>query len=124
MHAIGALTGAAAGTAGAASQSAPQPRLVRAAHEFEAQMMKELMKPLHESSSLDGSDEDGNSGSSGALGEFASEALGRALSEGGGFGIANRIVHQLSQNNHAGNQNGTAGVIRNVHMNTVMKAIE
>jgi len=29
----------------AAKASAPQPRLVRAAHEFEAQMMKELLKP-------------------------------------------------------------------------------
>ncbi len=126
MQAIGALTGAgaAAGTAGAASQTTPQPRLVRAAHEFEAQMMKELMKPLQESSSLDGSDDDADSGSSGALGEFASEALGRALSEGGGFGIANRIVHQLSAGNHAGNQNGTAAVIKDVHMNTVMKAAQ
>ena len=35
-------------TADASGASAvPQPRLVRAAHEFEAQMMKELMKPLH-----------------------------------------------------------------------------
>ena len=31
-------------------------------------------------------------GSGGALREFASEALGQALSEQGGFGIANRIV--------------------------------
>lgn len=124
MQAIGAMTGvmtgkgaAATGTSGAAT---PQPRLVRAAHEFEAQMMKELMKPLHESGSLPGSENgDSDSGSSGALGEFASEALGRALSEGGGFGIAHRIVKQLTP---PGNQNGTVPVIKNVNMNTVMKA--
>jgi Rod binding domain-containing protein len=105
---------------GAATSTTPQPRLVRAAHEFEAQMMKELIKPLNEGNSLTGSDEDGDadSGSGGALGEFASEALGRALSEGGGFGIATSIVKQLSP---AGNQNGTVPVIGSMHMNTVIK---
>ena len=43
-------------SAGATTQ--PQPRLVRAAHEFEAQMMQELMKPLTRGSSLTGEDED------------------------------------------------------------------
>jgi Rod binding domain-containing protein len=37
-----------------------------------------------------------DTGSGGALGEFASEALGQALSERGGFGIADRIVKELS----------------------------
>jgi Rod binding domain-containing protein len=102
-------------TAGVGNGAAPQPRLVKAAHEFEAQMMKELMKPLNRSE--DDGDED--SGSGGALGEFASEALGRALSEGGGFGIASRIVKQLSP---PGNQNGTVPVIGNLPTNTVIRA--
>ena len=93
--------------------AALQPRLVRAAHEFEAQMMKELMQPLNRGNSLTGDDEnaDQDAGSAGALGEFASEALGRALSEGGGFGIATGIVKQLSA---AGTQNGTVPVIGNL----------
>jgi Rod binding domain-containing protein len=97
----------------------PQPRLVKAAHEFEAQMMKELMKPMTSSSSLLGSDNDEDSGSGTALTEFASEALGKALSEGGGFGIARQIVHDLS---HAGNQNGTVPVTGNSNFNTVIRA--
>lgn len=119
MHAITAAT-AATGTTGAAT---PQPRLVRAAHEFEAQMMKELMKPMNRGSSLTGTDGDGDddSGSTGALGEFASEALGRALSEQGGFGIASGIVKQLSP---AANQNGTIPVIGSLHEDTVIKAIK
>jgi hypothetical protein len=43
------ITGTAAATAGigpASSQATPQPRLVHAAHEFEAQMMQELLKPM------------------------------------------------------------------------------
>ena len=99
-----AATTAAAGTA---ISSAPQPRLVRAAHEFEAQMMKELMKPLNEKDALTGADGGNGLSSGGALGEFASEALGRALSNGGGFGIATSIVKHLSS---AGNQNGTIPV--------------
>jgi Rod binding domain-containing protein len=77
------------------SAGSPQPRLVKAAHEFEAQMMNELLKPLTASEGLTG-DEDGGLGSAGALGGFASEALGRALSEHGGLGIADSIVRSLS----------------------------
>jgi Rod binding domain-containing protein len=92
----------AVGTAGQMEQT-PSPRLVRAAHEFEGQMMKELLKPMTGGDVLagDDGDDDSSAGSSGALGEFASEALGQALSERGGFGIANRIVHELS---HSGPQ--------------------
>jgi Rod binding domain-containing protein len=82
--------------AGSGSAALPQPRLVRAAHEFEAQMMKELLKPMTSGSTLTGEDEDSSAGSGGALGQFASESLGRALSDQGGFGIANRIVQELS----------------------------
>lgn len=61
--------------------AAPNPRLVRAAHEFEAQMMKELLEPMRGEDALTADDEDAGlgqgSGSGGALGEFASEALGR-----------------------------------------------
>jgi Rod binding domain-containing protein len=114
----------AAAAAGSPGVTTPQPRLVRAAHEFEAQMMKELIKPLNQSDALTGTDnEDGDddSGSSGALGEFASEALGRALSEGGGFGIASSIVKQLTPK---GNHNGTVPVTGELHRNTVIKAIK
>lgn len=75
----------------------PQPKLVHAAHEFEAQMMKELMKPMTRSPDPGGGEEDdGDAGSSGALGEFASEAMAQALSERGGFGVADRILRELS----------------------------
>ena len=69
-------------------RSAPEPRLASAAREFEAQMMKELLEPLMAGS-------DGEEGASGALGSFAGEALGRGLSERGGFGIAQKLITQL-----------------------------
>ena len=76
--------------------SGPQPRLVQAAHEFEAQMMKELLKPMTSSSSLDGNEEDRES--PGPMADFASEALGQALRKQGGLGIANTIIRSLSRN--------------------------
>jgi hypothetical protein len=89
------------------------PRLVKAAHEFEAQLMKELMAPLTRGASVpgangsgDGDDED--SGSAGALGAFAAEALGQALSAAGGFGIANRILGEIGHGvGPAGNVGGS-----------------
>jgi Rod binding domain-containing protein len=116
MQSIAALPA----TAGAADATAPQPRLVRAAHEFEAQMMKELMKPMTQKSTLTGdeADSESDSGSGSALTEFASEALGRALSERGGFGMASQIVKELS---HSGTRTTPPPVTGNPHTDTVMK---
>jgi len=103
MQTMAAIPAAGAEAAG----TMPEPRLVRAAHEFEAQMMKELLKPMTGGSIL--AEGDGEAGSGSALGEFASEALGRALSERGGFGISHRIVQDLSRSSHrtvTGNPHG------------------
>jgi Rod binding domain-containing protein len=81
--------------------AAPPPRLVRAAHEFEGQMIQELLKPMM--TAMAGTGSDSGAGSNGALGEFASETLGNALSAQGGWGIANQIVRELS---HFGKQDG------------------
>ena len=83
----------------------PQPRLVKAAHEFEAQMMKELLKPMTESASMTGDKDD--EGSTGALGSYASESLARSLSDHGGLGIANQIIRDLS---HSSNRKVTGAV--------------
>ena len=103
------------------SQGTPQPRLVRAAHEFEAQMMKELLKPMTSGDALTEENGDPTTGSEGALGEYASEALGRSLSEHGGFGIANRIIADLS---HSGNKGVIGQVTGNPHSNTVMRSLK
>ncbi len=86
-----------------------QQRLVRASHEFEAQMMKELLKPMTAGDGLKGDEDQGGSG--GVLGEFATEALGRSLSDLGGLGIANSILHSLS---HSGNSSQGASGLGNI----------
>lgn len=105
-----------AGTAGQGGTGV-SPRLVQAAHEFEGQMMKELLKPLTSGSELGSEDEE--QGANGTLGEFASEALGEALSRHGGFGIADRIVKELS---HSGNGRDPGKVTRNPLGDTVMRS--
>jgi Rod binding domain-containing protein len=67
-------------------------------------MMKELLKPMSAGNALgESQDDDEDAGSTGALGEFASETLGRALSEAGGLGIANSILKSLSPRGNRSN---------------------
>lgn len=97
-----AIGGAAPATdAGAAKPL--DPRLKPAAHEFEACLMKEFLKPLeHDALFDDGTDGNDIDGSSGALMSFGTEALATAISERGGFGIADKILASF------GKQTGTA----------------
>jgi Rod binding domain-containing protein len=92
------------GTGGAAQLD---PRLKPAAHEFEACLMKEFLAPLERDSLFaDKKDGAGSEGSDNALMGFGAEALARAISERGGFGIATKIITQLEGRAQAG---GAAG---------------
>jgi len=88
--------------AGQSPLSADSPKLKSAAHEFEASLMQEFLKPLQRDplfapDKADGSadadtDSDRDQGSAGALMSFGSEAMAEAISERGGFGIASKIL--------------------------------
>ena len=89
---------------GTAAQT-KNPKLEQTAHEFEASLMTELLRPLQEGDGLTGEDTDGSgAGSEGALSGFASESLARAISERGGFGIADRILRQLESSSPRDNK--------------------
>jgi flagellar biosynthesis anti-sigma factor FlgM len=71
----------------ATAPPAKNPKLERSAHDFEASLMTELLKPLQEGDGLTGEASDGSgAGSEGALSGFASESLARAISERGDSG--------------------------------------
>jgi len=74
-------------------------RLISAAHQFEASMLNELMKPMIENSLFDEDQPSAltgqGSGGSNALMGFASEAFARSLSDHGGIGIARQIIDRL-----------------------------
>jgi flagellar protein FlgJ len=90
---IGTLGSAAALSEGASTEH--DPRLKSAAHEFEASLMQEFLKPLQHDA-LFADDKGGSSsedeGSDGALMSFGSQAMAKAISERGGFGIATQIL--------------------------------
>jgi Rod binding domain-containing protein len=97
--------------ASAAAGQTRDPRLERSAHEFEASLMAELLKPLQEGDALTGEDSGEGGGSGGALAGFASQSLARAISERGGFGIAGRILHQLEFSHAGGGKDQTGNPV-------------
>ena len=81
-----------------AATAADSPRLKAAAHEFEASLMKEFLKPLeHDSLFTEDKpgDPDDDEGSADALMSFGSQAMATAISERGGFGIATMILNHF-----------------------------
>ena len=109
-----ALSGAAMPAVPSKEAPRPNPRLMQAAREFEAQMMKELLVPMNHRSALF---EDSDGDETSVLGEFASESLAGALSARGGLGIADRIVQTLSRSGHTP---GTDLVTGKSHINNEM----
>lgn len=86
-------------------------KLQSAAHEFEASLMQEFLKPLQQDplfapDKSDGSptdsDDSGDPGSAGALMSFGSEAMAQAISERGGFGIATKILDHFRTTSQTG----------------------
>ncbi|MBS1803009.1 MAG: hypothetical protein JST28_06550 [Acidobacteria bacterium] len=86
------------------TEAVKESQMTKAAHEFEAQMMKELIGPVTRLS--DGDDE---AGSAGALTAFAGEALGQSLSRAGSFGIAERLIATLSRIGTGGTRSSVPG---------------
>jgi Rod binding domain-containing protein len=87
------MVGSIAGAGMQAARPGPDPRLKPAAHEFEASLMQELLKPLQHDPLFDsGTDAESAEGSDNALISFGSEALAKAISDRGGFGIADKIL--------------------------------
>lgn len=96
MIPIAPLFGAAFSAPQTQQRSPQNPKLVHAAHEFEASMMKELLQPLQRDPLFSENGEDSGlndvGGSADALMSFGSEAMAQAISDQGGFGIATSIL--------------------------------
>lgn len=81
---------------GALPQSPQSSKLVEAAHQFEASMLQELLKPLQAGQdSWGGGDSEGDSAFD-TIRSFGTEAVAKAISDGGGFGIARQVVSQIN----------------------------
>jgi len=72
---------------------APASKLTRAAREFEALLLNDLLGPVEKSfSSIPGQE---TAAGSGSYQYFATQALASSLAASGGLGIADRIVRNL-----------------------------
>lgn len=90
---LGSVAGATVSGTDTAQNRALDPRLKSAAHEFEASLMKEFLKPMLKDPLFSGgTNGQGADGSNATLMSFGAEALAKAISERGGFGIANTII--------------------------------
>ncbi|HXC96375.1 MAG TPA: hypothetical protein VNU92_11790 [Edaphobacter sp.] len=72
-------------------------KLVDAAQQFEASLLQELLKPLQHSRGW--GMEERSDDSSDTLSSFGTEAVAKAISKGGGFGIAKQIVSKVTAEN-------------------------
>ncbi|HUZ05283.1 MAG TPA: hypothetical protein VMU62_07990 [Acidobacteriaceae bacterium] len=106
MHLSGLASLAATQSQTNTAAAKPSPRLQKAAEEFEANFLQELLKPMSQDplfATNDGSGgltgDDGGNGGDGSLGTIDSmgtQAMADALAKAGGFGIAKHILAQLA----------------------------
>jgi peptidoglycan hydrolase FlgJ len=82
------------GTPGLDAQK--QAKLVDAAQQFEAMMLQEMLKPMRGGKdSWDGDDKSDSDSASDTISSFGTEAFAKAISKGGGFGIARQVISQV-----------------------------
>ncbi|HMH14642.1 MAG TPA: hypothetical protein VK578_16205 [Edaphobacter sp.] len=71
-------------------------KLVDAAQQFEAMLMQEMLKPMR--TGEDSWDEEkSNDSASDTISSFGTEAVAKAISKGGGLGIAKQVIRQVTQ---------------------------
>jgi flagellar protein FlgJ len=80
----------------AAAEAQKQAKLVDAAHQFEATMLQELLKPMQQGQSNWGGEAKSDDSASDTISSFGTEAIAKAISKGGGFGIAKQIVSKVT----------------------------
>ncbi len=77
-------------------EGAKQAKLIDAAQQFEATMLQELLKPMQHGQSSWGEDETSSDSSTDTISSFGTEAVAKAISQGGGFGLAKLIVSKVT----------------------------
>ena len=78
-----------------------QAKLADAAHQFEGMFLQELLKPMQSKNSLTGDDKSDDSDSTAdTLQSYGTEAVAKAISAQGGFGIARQVIQKLNRSTH------------------------
>lgn len=90
----------ASATPSATASAAAHRKLTDAAQQFEGMLLQEMLKPMKEHGFCqeEGDEDNDNKEGSGfgdTLSSFGTEAVGTAISKGGGLGLAKRVVEQV-----------------------------
>ena len=80
----------------AALETQKQAKLIDAAQQFEATMLQELLKPMQHGQDSWGGDEKSDDTTFDTISSFGTETMAKAISKGGGFGIARQVVSQIT----------------------------
>jgi peptidoglycan hydrolase FlgJ len=80
----------------AAVEGQKQAKLVDAAQQFEATMLQELLKPMQHGQNTWEDEEQSDDSASDTISSFGTEAIAKAISKDGGFGIAKQIVSKVT----------------------------
>jgi Rod binding domain-containing protein len=78
------------------AEAQKQAKLDDAAQQFEATMLQELLKPLQHGQNSWGGEESSDDTASDTISSFGTEAIAKAISQAGGFGIAKQIVSKVT----------------------------
>jgi flagellar protein FlgJ len=84
-------------------------RLVDAAQQFEATMLQELLKPMQHEQDSWGGEEKSDDSAADTISSFGTEAIARAISKGGGFGIAKQIVSKVTLEHQRNSEKKSSG---------------
>jgi Rod binding domain-containing protein len=80
----------------AAVEGQKQAKLVDAAQQFEAAMLQELLKPMQHGQNSWGGELKSDDSASDTISSFGTEAVAKAISKGGGFGIAKQVASKVT----------------------------
>jgi flagellar protein FlgJ len=86
-----------------------QAKLVDAAQQFEATMLQELLKPMQHGQDSWGGDEKSDDTTFDTMSSFGTETMAKAISKGGGFGIARKVVSQITSEHQQKSEKKTSG---------------
>ena len=73
-----------------------QAKLIDASQQFEATMLQELLKSMQHGQSSWGEDEARSDSSTDTISSFGTEVVAKAISKGGGFGLAKLIASKVA----------------------------
>ena len=85
-----------------------QAKLIDASQQFEATMLQELLKPMQHGQSSWGEDEVSSDSSTDTISSFGTEVVAKAISKGGGFGLAKLIASKVATEHERNSEKATS----------------